>query len=87
MKNLTLWVFAFIIFAAISHSAYAQNSILAGKITDEYNQPVCGASIKVIKDRKQIETRSDKDGLYYTPLLSSGYYYVGIYTKQRHYKT
>ena len=56
-----------------------QNSILAGKITDEHNNPVPYAIIKLQDVHKQIITaKADNNGLYYTRQLPSGDYSITI---------
>jgi Carboxypeptidase regulatory-like domain len=56
----------------------AQNSILAGKITDGHDRPIIDAVIAVEHDSS---TNSDKDGLYYTSIMKPGHYVVTITIK------
>ena len=70
----------------VTNSSLAQNTLLAGRITDENNKPVAGAVIKVAKGKTAIETAANKDGLYYTKLLPAGKYHVSIYTGDKSYK-
>ncbi len=62
---------------------YAQNSILAGILTDEYGVPVKGATLRVSKAGKAIEAISDDDGLFYTRLLPSGTYHLDVITDRK----
>lgn len=69
-----------------SKASFAQNSILAGKITDENNRPIAGALIQVTHDRVVSEARSDGDGLYYTGLMPDGMYRVDVHVDGKWYK-
>src|SRR5205814_2371094 len=70
----------------ISNLSVAQNSILAGKITDENNTPIDGALIQVTHGKIVSDARSDQDGLYYTQLLPEGAYRVEVRVGDKWYK-
>ena len=63
---------------AIAHISVAQNSIFAGKITDENGKPVDGATIIVSRAGNVTKAISDNDGLYFTQVLESGNYHMDI---------
>ncbi len=64
--------------------AYAQNSVLAGKIVDENGTVVAGADVKISADGAVIsQCRSDKDGLYCSKLLPCGKYEVDLWLNGR----
>lgn len=69
-----------------SKLSVAQNSILAGKITDENNAPIPGALIQVTQGKIVSDARSDGDGLYYTQLLPDGNYRVDVSIDGKWYK-
>ena len=69
----------FLLLTAFSIS-YAQNSIFAGKIVDEDNNPVPNAVIKISsKEVSPVEAKSDADGLYCTKPLAVGRYHLAVY--------
>jgi hypothetical protein len=84
MKKLLLCVFSVLFTCCIS---YAQNSILAGKIIDEYNVPIKGAVIKVSRAGNVTQTSSDEDGLFYTKLLPVGSYHVDVVLGNKYLET
>ena len=57
----------------------AQNSILAGKIVDENQQPAHGALIKLCKSGVTIVATADSDGLYITRPLADGVYSIRVF--------
>jgi len=56
----------------------AQNNVLAGKITDENNNPLPYAVVKLTYGDKVTTYVADADGLYSTSLLQPGRYNVAI---------
>jgi len=72
-----LFLFSFLFASIIS---VAQNSILAGKITDENNNPVANAIINLRDSHNHfISAKTDSDGLYYTSkTLAKGSYSIAI---------
>jgi Carboxypeptidase regulatory-like domain len=85
MKTFSLFLFSVLLLC--STSGFAQNSIIAGKITDDKDEPVTGAIVKVSKGGVAIEVRTDGDGLFYTRLLTPDNYHIDIRTNQKTYKT
>ena len=78
MKNGTLYILLLLLTLTIQNS-FAQNSIFAGKITDENNRPIAGARIKVSQTGNAIdEIMSDGKGLYYSQLLPQGNYNIDV---------
>ncbi len=82
MKNrLLLLSFAMLL---LSGNSYAQNSILAGIITNESGKAIPGATIVLsMPGMQSVEIQSDKDGLYSSQLLPIGQYNVAISVKGR----
>jgi len=75
MKSVALLLFLFVFAGDCS---FAQSSMLAGKIVDEDNTPVAGATVRLRKADKVIDTRSDNDGLFYTQLLPCDLYRLEV---------
>jgi outer membrane usher protein FimD/PapC len=61
-------------------ASFAQNSILAGKITDENNLPVASASIVLQMGKEVVISQTNKNGLYTTSRLPPGNYKVSVIT-------
>lgn len=74
------------IFLLSGYFSEAQNSILAGKIVDENNNPLPGAILKLTHLGRTIAVTADEDGLYYSPLLEAGNYRIDISARDRQYK-
>ena len=56
--------------------ASGQEAIFAGRVVDEYENPVAGARVKVSYSWNYLdEVQTDNDGLYYTKLLPGCVYY------------
>jgi hypothetical protein len=76
-------IFALPLFFALltaCNISYAQNSIFAGKIVDENNNPVANAVIKISsKDVSPVEAKTDTDGLYCTKPLATGHYHLAVF--------
>ena len=67
-------------FYSAANICYAQNSILAGKIVDEDNNPVAGAIIKISsKAVSPVEARSDSDGIYCSKAVAVGHYHMAVF--------
>ncbi len=78
MKILALPVFIALLIAG--NISYAQNSIFAGKIVDENNNPVPNAVIKISsKELSPVEAKSDADGLYCTKPIATGHYHLAVF--------
>jgi hypothetical protein len=75
-----------ILLISAGNTSFARQSLLMGKIVDENNKPIHGAIIKVTKARKTIEVRSDNDGLYYTQLLATDSYRIGVHANGKYLK-
>ncbi len=75
MKKLT----RFIILLLLEHTdVWGQSGIIAGKLTDENDLPVSGATVRISKAGKAIDAYSDEDGLFYTQLLHSDLYHLDV---------
>ena len=62
-----------------ANTSEAQNTILMGKITNGHDKPVADALVRLSKTGSApVETTSDKDGLYYSPVLNPDTYNVTI---------
>jgi hypothetical protein len=72
----------------IAATSFAQNSILAGKILDEKNNPVAGAIIKMqtVAGGGDYEAVSDGDGLYCSPVVPAGAYKITVTTGKKFYR-
>jgi len=57
-----------------------------GRVIGEDGKPIIGAIIKVSNRSAAVETRSDRDGLYYTTLLPSGTYRIAMVHDGRYLK-
>ena len=81
MKNYALFSLttAFLLAGNIS---FAQNSILAGKIVNENNKPIPGATICVSKQGEMVqEIRADGDGLFAGKPMGAGDYSLSVTAK------
>ncbi len=80
MRKLSILIFLFL----LAHGEiWAQSGIIAGKLTDENDQPVSGATIRISKAGKAVDTYSDEDGLFYTQLLHSDLYHLDVIIRGR----
>ena len=64
----------------------AQNNVLAGKITDENNNPVSYAVVKLTYGDRVTAYETDADGLYYTAVLQPGQYKLAIVCNGKEHK-
>lgn len=75
MRKQTILIFLFLL---ASGEILAQSGMLAGKLTDENDRPVSGATIRISKAGKAVDAHSDEDGLFYTQLLHSDLYHLDV---------
>lgn len=65
--------------------SFAQNSILAGKIVNENNEPMAGAEIKLSRVHEEaLELKADEDGLYCSNLVEQGAYKLAVYKEGKY---
>ena len=64
----------------------AQNNVLAGKITDENNNPLSYVVVKLTYGEKVTTYVADADGLYYTAVLLPGQYKLAIVCNGKEHK-
>ncbi len=75
MRKLSILIFFFL----LAHGEiWAQSGMIAGKLTDENDQPVSGATVRISKAGKAVDAYSDEDGLFYTQLLHSDLYHLDV---------
>ncbi len=79
--------FMLLIIALLSGiTAMAQLTMFEGKILGEDGMPLKGAIIQLKWKGDMIETRSDNDGLFYTTLIPTGMYKIGVEADGKYYK-
>jgi hypothetical protein len=66
-----------------SSVSFAQNTILAGKITGSNGKPLVGATIRVMGENEQAVAKSNENGLYYSKLLPEGDYNVAAVVNRK----
>lgn len=67
---------------------YSQTAIMSGMVLDEVGKPVPGARVKISRKREAKDYWVGADGMYYSLLLSAGYYYhVDIRAKDKYYQS
>ncbi len=67
-------------------TSFAQLTMFEGKITGEDGQPLKGAILQLKWKGDMIETHSDDNGLFYTTLIPTGMYKIGVATDGKYYK-
>jgi hypothetical protein len=82
MKNLFFYCCLLVSITGV-HFSFAQNSILAGKIVDENNQPLAGAVITATSKAVAARATADADGLFYTKLIPPGSYNLAVNVHNR----
>ena len=83
MKRYTFFLVLFLFSGSL---ALAQGSMIAGKLTDEQNDPIAGATIRVSKAGRAIEATTDNEGLFYTQLLAPDMYRLDVIYKGQIFK-
>ena len=72
-----------ILFVLMNGVLFAQNTIFAGKITDGKGKPQKGAIVRVTKEGRDANVRSDDSGLFHTDIIAAGDYEVAAVVNGR----
>ena len=75
-----------LLLSLLSGHCQAQLTMFEGRIVDAVGSPVKGAIIQLKWRKDKIETRSDDDGLFYTTLIPTGMYRIGVEADGKYYK-